>query len=117
MRDSRAVKLQRTKLQLAHSSPHYGSGLRRQQSKDGSWREGQLERGKRCNEISHQYRTRAEGDEAAGCELGIQPRQVRTYRKFWAQRLFLRQMWQHLPTNCLPTTMEQALHAIEAMDI
>ena len=103
------------KQQLAQTSPHYGWGLRRQQSHDGSWLDGQLERGKRCSEISHQYRTRSEGDAAAGHELGIRSRQVRTYRKFWEQRSLLRLMWQQLPTDQRPSSMEDALQQLNQL--
>ena len=104
--------LELARQQLAHTSPHYGWGLRRQQSQDGSWLDGQLERGRRCNEISQQYKTRSEGDAAAGRELGIRSRQVRTYRKFWEQRSLLRVMWQQLPTDQRPTSMEAAMQLL-----
>ena len=99
--------------QLAHTSPHFGTGLRRQQSENGSWLEIQLDRGRLCTELSRHYAKASEGDLAAGKALGIGPRQVRTYKKLWMHRYAIKRMFTVLPAETCPTSMEDALKALD----
>jgi len=101
--------LQQATAGLAHCFSSYGTGLRRNQSADGTWLPAQLERGRRIAEVLSLAGNSAEGYAAVKAAVGINPRQARTYRKLWEQRRALGLIWATTPSSELPRTMEAAL--------
>ena len=97
------------KMQLAHTAPHMGTGVRRAMSEGGAWLDDALERGRRLVELRrHCYPDQLFYAEAEAL-LGIRQRQARSLIRLWQVRDSLRLMWDELPPGERPRTIDAAL--------
>lgn len=106
---SQRSNLAALRMQLAHTAPHMGTGVRRAMSESGAWLDDALERGRRLVELRrHCYPDRLFYAEAEAL-LGIRQRQVRSLIRLWEVRDWLRLVWDELLPGEKPRTIEAAL--------